>query len=68
MATTPQPITLESLLERHATARQQAAEHARQAERWSGAAEELARLIEEMRVESQPDADHPRPSVSVARP
>lgn len=50
MATTPQPITLESLLERHATARQQAAEHARQSERWAGAAEELARLIEDMRV------------------
>ena len=34
-------ITLEALIERHAQARQQAAEHARQSERWTGAAEEL---------------------------
>ena len=53
-------ITLESLLERHATARQQAAEHARQAERWSGAAEELAQLIETLRAEPTPDADQAR--------
>lgn len=57
MATTPQPITLESLLERHATARQQAAEHARQAERWSGAAEELSRLIELLRTDSEAKPD-----------
>lgn len=44
-------MTLETLIERHAQARQQAAEHARQAERWAGAAEELARLTEEMRVD-----------------
>ncbi len=68
MITSMPTVTLETLIERHAQARQQAAEHARQSERWTGAAEELARLIEEMRVESQPDADHPRPSVSVARP
>ncbi len=43
-------LTLETLIERHAHARQQAAEHARQSERWAGAAEELARLIEDMRV------------------
>lgn len=57
MTPTPQPITLESLLERHATARQQAAEHARQAERWSGAAEELARLIELLRTDSEAKPD-----------
>ena len=53
-------LTLETLIGRHAQARQQAAEHARQSERWTGAAEELARLIEEMRVESQPDVDQAR--------
>ncbi len=55
-------VTLETLLERHATARQQAAEHARQAERWSGAAEELARLIELLRTDSEakPDGDQAR--------
>jgi len=53
-------VTLETLIERHAQARQQAAEHARQSERWTGAAEELAQLIETLRAEPTPDADQAR--------
>lgn len=50
-------VTLETLIERHAQARQQAAEHARQSERWTGAAEELARLIELLRTDSEAKPD-----------